>query len=138
MGGTCPEKRSILDKGRSKVLLMQDAPRLAKGQYAIEAVSELQQRLMLPSYSGNTIVILAGDIEGMNRLISRRGILSSLFQDEIIIHNLKPRDCLTLPDKELSRARVKAEFLKDSSEEISIKLAKLIEILSELPSWGNA
>src|SRR5438034_8947334 len=100
IGETSPKTKAQLERGLGKVLFVDDASRLAEGQYATEAVRELDYRLRLPRYSGNMIVILAGSTVDMDYLMAVKPTLSSLFHDEIVFQNLKPEECLTLFERE--------------------------------------
>ena len=76
VGSTCPKTRSQLEKGLGKVLFIDEAYRLAEGQYATEAVEEMVHLLSTPKYMGRMIVILAGHTSGMNRLMAANSNLS--------------------------------------------------------------
>jgi hypothetical protein len=111
---------------------------LAEGQYVAEAVRELDYRLRLLRYSGNMIAILAGSTVDMDYLMTVKPTLSSLSHEEIIFQNLKPEECLTLLERELTENSIRAPVLRDTSSITYIILYDLVKFLSEFPSWGNA
>jgi hypothetical protein len=136
MGQTGPKTKAQLDRALGKVLFVDEAYRLADGQYATEAVDELLYLLRTPKYAGKMIVILAGYTKDMNRLMTNRPGLSGLFPEEIVFQNIKPKDCLTLLERELKQRHVIPEFLEHP--DICAKLARLFNLLSLFPGWSNA
>lgn len=101
VGQTGPKTKEQLDRALGKVLFVDEAYRLAEGQYATEAVNELIYLLTTPRYDGKMVVILAGYTQDMNKLMAVRPALSGLFPDEITFHNITPLDCVTLLGREL-------------------------------------
>lgn len=138
VGQTGPKTKAKLDEALGKVLFVDEAYRLAKGQYATEAVNELIYLLSTPRYDGKIVVILAGYMQDMNKLMAARPALSGLFPDEIIFHNISAVDCLTLLDRELVLKRTSAPFLGDTSNHGYIQLLRMMRALSLIPSWSNA
>lgn len=138
VGQTGPKTKAKLDEALGKVLFVDEAYRLAKGQYATEAVNELIYLLSTPRYDGKIVVILAGYTQDMNKLMSARPALSGLFPDEIIFHNISAADCLTLLDRELALKRTSAPFLRDTSDIGYTPLLRMMKALSQIPSWSNA
>lgn len=138
VGQTSPKTKAQLENALGKVLFVDEAYRLADGQYAAEAVHEFIYLLGTPRYSGKMIVILAGYSVDMSRLMAVRPSLSSLFPDEIVFEKLKPAECLSLLDRELEKRRISASFLKNPSSPGYRHLAKLFRILSVFPTWSNA
>lgn len=138
VGQTGPKTKAKLDEALGKVLFVDEAYRLATGQYATEAVQELVYLLSTPRYDSKIVVILAGYTQDMNKLMVARPALSGLFPDEIIFHNISAADCLTLLDRELALKRTSAPFLKDTSNNGYIQLLRMIKVLSHIPSWSNA
>jgi hypothetical protein len=136
VGQTGPKTKTQLDRALGKVLFVDEAYRLADGQYATEAVNELLYLLRTPRYAGKMIVILAGYTKDMNRLMTNRHGLSGLFPEEIVFQNIEPKDCLTLLQRELEQRRVIPEFLTDDT--ICAQLEKLFNMLSLFPGWSNA
>jgi len=138
VGQTGPKTKVQLEKALGKVLFIDEAYRLAEGQYSTEAVNELIYLLTTPRYEGKMIVILAGYTLDMNNLMTVRPGLSGLFPDEIVFQNIKPRECMILLDRELSQKQINPSFLKDTSNPDYLRLLRLIKMLSVFPSWSNA
>lgn len=138
MGHTGPKTKEQLDRALGKVLFVDEADHLAEGSYALEAVNELVYLLKTPRYDGKMVVILAGYTQEMEKLMTVRTALSSIFPDEIIFHNLTPSDCVTLLDRELELKRTSAPFLKETSSTACLQLLRFLKALSLLPSWSNA
>lgn len=138
VGQTGPKTKEQLDRALGKVLFVDEAYRLAEGQFALEAVNELIYLLATPRYDGKIVVILAGYTQDMNRLMTARPALSGLFPDEINFYNLTPSDCLTLLGRELEIKRTSASILEKTSSETYRQLLRLMNSLSLLPSWSNA
>jgi len=138
VGHTAPKTRAQLERGLGKVLLVDDAHRLARGQYAAEAIEEFAYLLTLPRYSQKMIVILAGLTAEMDNLLAARSSLSGLFPNEVIFSNLTANDSMVLLDRELSRNRIQAPFLRDPTYPGFSKLLKLLQLLSVGPIWNNA
>jgi len=138
VGQTGPKTKAQLDDARGKVLFIDEAYRLADGEYATEAVNELSHLLRSPKYSGNMIVILAGYEADMNRLMTIRPGLSGLFPEEIVFERIKPKHCLELLVRELSLKKIDASILQDTSSENYSKIVRLVRALSVFPSWSNA
>lgn len=138
VGQTGPKTKAKLDEALGKVLFVDEAYRLANGQYATEAVNELIYLLSTPRYVGKIVVILAGYTQDMNKLMAARPALSGLFPDEINFQNISAPDCLTLLDRELVLKRTSAQFLKDTSSSGYTQLLRMMRALSLIPSWSNA
>ncbi|KAF8252466.1 P-loop containing nucleoside triphosphate hydrolase protein [Wilcoxina mikolae CBS 423.85] len=138
VGHTGPKTKVQLEKALGKVLFIDEAYRLAEGQYATEAVNELIYLLTTPRYEGKMVVILAGYTLDMNNLMTTRPGLSGLFPEEIVFENIKPHDCMILLDRELSQKQINAPYLKDTSNPDYLNLFRLVKMLSLFPSWSNA
>lgn len=138
VGQTGPKTKAKLDEALGKVLFVDEAYRLAKGQYATEAVNELIYLLSTPRYDGKIVIILAGYTQDMNKLMAARPSLSGLFPDEINFQNISAADCLKLLNRELVVKRTSAPFLEKSSTKGYIQLLRMMRALSLIPSWSNA
>ena len=84
VGHISPKTNAQLERCLSKVLFMEDAHWLAKGDFAAEAATELAHLLSLPKYAGKIVVILTGCSEDMNHLMTARPSLASLVRDEVV------------------------------------------------------
>jgi len=138
VGQTSPKTKALLEKALGKVLFVDEAYRLADGQYAAEAVHEFVYQLGRPRYSGKIVVILAGYTQDMATLMTLRPSLSSLFPEQIVFEKLKPAECLVLLNRELKKRKIFASYLKDNVSKTYIHLSRLFRALSIFPTWGNA
>lgn len=101
VGQTGPKVRKLLSKARGKVLLIDEAYRLAGGtstghDFAAEAVNELIACMTSPEYERNMIIILAGYTEGMDKLLSTNPGLSSRFPERVDFKPLTSTNCFAL------------------------------------------
>ena len=138
VGGTGPQTRAQLEKALGKVLFIDEAYRLASGDFAREAMDELVDQLTKPQFKGKMIVILAGYDQDINGLIAGNPGLSSRFPEEIIFSNMGTEDCLKLLEQELRKKQIKAPSMNIEGDSKCIKLAYILDQLAALPSWGNA
>lgn len=140
VGQTAPKTRKKLNEGIGKVLFIDEAWRLASGTFAAEAVDELIHFLTKPDNQGRMIVILAGFVEEMNRLMAVQPILSGLFPEEIFFDNIPPEDCIKLLARELELHQTVTEndFLGDSASAGYVKVKRLFKVMQVIPTWSNA
>lgn len=139
VGGTSPKTRKKLLDGVGRVLLIDEAYRLANGQYESEAVNEMIQFLSQPSHQNNTVVILAGHTAGMQELMGRPA-LSRIFQEEITFENIPADDCIVLLAKELERYGFSSDggFLTNPQSPEHAAVKKLFSDMQLTLSWSNA
>ncbi|KAI5776929.1 P-loop containing nucleoside triphosphate hydrolase protein [Geopyxis carbonaria] len=133
MGHTGPKTKKVLDRALGKVLFIDEAYRLAEGQYATEAVNELIYLLSSKNYAGRMIVILAGYNRDMDKLMRVRPGLSGLFPTEIVFDTLNQQECMALLIRELDKRHVDASELKHDEP-----MGTLFRALGIMPSWSNA
>ncbi len=138
VGQTGPKVLKLLDKALGRVLFIDEAYRLAEGQFGLEAVNELVDCLTKSRFAGKLVTILAGYDADINRLISVNPGLSSRFPEEIIFDNLSPEHCLQLLGETLKRKKIDDAVLNDLSPTVRCDILDLFGQLSSLPSWGNA
>lgn len=138
IGYTGPKTRAQLDKALGKVLFIDEAYRLAEGQFATEAINELVDQLTKPKYMYKLIVVLAGYSQEINKLISINPGLSSRFPEEINFKNMTPVQCLEILERTIQKKNIQTPALTDPDSRIHGKMVSLIEQFSALPSWGNA
>ena len=138
IGQTGPKTRAQLDKALGKILFVDEAYRLAEGNFATEAINELVDQLTKPKYMDKMIVVLAGYAEEINKLLSTNPGLSSRFSEEIIFHNMSPMQCLEILERTVKKGSIQVPALTDSGNNIHGQMVDLIEEMSKLPSWGNA
>ncbi|PNP39166.1 hypothetical protein TGAMA5MH_08843 [Trichoderma gamsii] len=140
VGHTAPKTNKKLQEGLGGVLIINEANRLMNGSFAAEAVDELLQFLLNPSYAGKMVIILAGLTADINKLLSQYPMLSSLFPDEIVFEEILTEDCIELLVKELkdSGIGVAVDFLADQSTGDYSKVRQLLRLLGAQPGWSNA
>ncbi|KAE8312749.1 P-loop containing nucleoside triphosphate hydrolase protein [Aspergillus transmontanensis] len=130
--------RSQLERGRGKLLYVEDAHRLGDNEYTLQAMDELIY--LLPKLSQEMVVVLAGPSQELDHLLANRPRLASLFQEEIPFRNPTPRECLRLLDRRLEEEGVQGPrlYLTDPREATHREFTRAIQILSMFPCWGNA
>lgn len=138
VGHTGPKTRACLDKAFGKVLFIDEAYHLIEGNFAMQAVNEITNRLTNPRYAKKMVVILTGYSQDMNSLMTARPTLSGLFPEEIIFENIKPEACLALLSRELENSSVSAPFLQEPDVDGYRHLLSHMRMLSRFPSWANA
>ena len=138
IGHTSPKTIAQLDKALGKVLFIDEAYRLAEGQFAAEALNELVDQLTKPKYKGKLVVILAGYEKDINKLVSCNPGLSSRFSEEVMFYEMTVDECLQLLERDLKDQSIDIPSLADPNEPQQLRLMSLFRQLSSLPSWGNA
>ncbi|KAL5421066.1 hypothetical protein PMIN04_005913 [Paraphaeosphaeria minitans] len=141
IGHTGPKVQKQLEKALGKVLLIDEAYRLAEGQFAVEAMDELVDCLTKPKFAGKLITILAGYDQDIDRLMSSNPGLTSRFSETIYFAHLDPPTCIVLLTKDLQKRFVGAPLdlsaLEDATPLFRQKLIDSFETLSKSISWGN-
>ena len=111
VGHTGPKTRGQLEKALGKVLFVDEAYRLAEGNFATEAVNELVDLLTKPTFMNKLVVVLAGYDDDIDRLISINPGLSSRFPKQIVFRNMNPQDCLMVLERSLQEQEIQVPFL---------------------------
>ena len=140
IGHTGPKVQKLLEKALGKVLLIDEAYRLAEGKFAIEAIDELVDCLTKPKYAKKLICILAGYDEDINRLMSVNPGLASRFPETISFRPLTAEECLKLLADLLQarKAPLDISALTSPSGSFRHNTIQKLKRLSTLKSWGNA
>ncbi|KAF2471116.1 P-loop containing nucleoside triphosphate hydrolase protein [Lindgomyces ingoldianus] len=140
IGHTGPKVQKLLEKALGKVLFIDEAYRLAEGQFATEAMDELVDCITKPKFARKLICILAGYDEHMDRLMSVNPGLTSRFSESMIFRHLTAEECLTLLTDLLQarRAPLDVSVLSSPSSGFRHQVLQKIKQLSGLKSWGNA
>ncbi|PYI03183.1 hypothetical protein BO78DRAFT_323557 [Aspergillus sclerotiicarbonarius CBS 121057] len=135
---TSVRSRSQLERGKGKVLFIEDAHRLAESESTTQAVDELIY--LLPKFADEMVVILAGPAQEMDQLLANRPRLSAMFQEEIVFRNPTPRECLRLLDRKLTEQHLQGPrlYLTDPRTPSHREFTRAIQILSMFPCWSNA
>ncbi|KXT07703.1 hypothetical protein AC578_10169 [Pseudocercospora eumusae] len=105
VGHTGDKTKKLLESALSKVLLIDEAYRLAKGDFAKEATDELVDLLTKPQFARKLIVILAGYDHDIERLMATNPSLTSRFPEKIPFQGLSLESCATLLTLRLAREK---------------------------------
>lgn len=137
-GETSAKTRAQLDRGLGKVLIVEEAHRLADSENVSEVVDEFAY--LLPKYATRMVVILSGPAQEMDHVLSNRYNLSSLFQEEINFKNRTPRECIRLLDRRLDEEMVGGPrtYLRDLQSPDYIEFTRGFQMLMLYPCWSNA
>ncbi|KAH6662622.1 ATPase [Plectosphaerella plurivora] len=148
VGQTAPKVTKLLDRAMGRVLLIDEAYRLAEGHFAKEALDELVDAVTKEKYHKKLIIILAGYEDDINRLLTVNPGLSSRFPEGIYFNNLPAEKCLELlttllkkRKKEIEGRRkgvVTLQYLDSPSADFQGDVVSLFEQLSEQSGWANA
>ena len=138
VGQTGPKTRAQLEKALGKVLFVDEAYRLAEGNFATEAINELVDLLTKPTFIDKIVVILAGYDEDIDNLISVNPGLSSRFPEQIVFKNMGPQHCLQILERKIQQQEIETPPMADTQSEIHQEMVQLLTQLAALPSWGNA
>ncbi|KAF7128580.1 hypothetical protein CNMCM5793_003368 [Aspergillus hiratsukae] len=132
------QARSLLERGRGGVLFVEDAHRLSEIESAAQTINDLVY--LMPKYSRDTVVILAGPGPEMDQLLCNQPRLSSLFQEEVVFKSPTPRECLRLLDQRLEQEKIPGSrpFLTDTRTETYREFTRAMQTLSLFPCWSNA
>ena len=137
VGQTGPKTKKIFEKALGKVLFIDEAYRLAEGNFAQESMDEIVALLTNKNFMGKMMVILAGYDQDINRLMNVNTGLSSRFPETINFQNMSVDGCLQLLEKELAKDKVIFPALRNATGQTYDVLGQLVTELSELSSWGN-
>uniref|UniRef100_D8QIN5 AAA+ ATPase domain-containing protein n=1 Tax=Schizophyllum commune (strain H4-8 / FGSC 9210) TaxID=578458 RepID=D8QIN5_SCHCM len=138
VGHTGPKTQKLFEKALGKVLFIDEAYRLASGNFAQEAMDEIVTVMTQEKFKGKLIVILAGYEHDINNLMSSNSGLSSRFPEEIMFYNLGPDDCLDVLRRQLEKEEIRWDRLSDKVSVAYAELKDDIEAMASMPSWGNA
>ncbi|KIX03284.1 uncharacterized protein Z518_06836 [Rhinocladiella mackenziei CBS 650.93] len=139
VGQTGPKTQGLLEKALGKVLFIDEAYRLAEGQFAKEAMDELVDTMTKPKFAQKLIIILAGYDENINRLISINPGLTSRFPETVCFKNLSAEQCLELFQNCLQKSnKIDSTAVQTPSTTFKATLLELFGRLAKSPAWGNA
>lgn len=146
-GHTGPKTQDLLEKALGKVLLIDEAYRLAEGPFAKEAMDEIVDCITKHKFFQKLIIILAGYDKDINRLMAINPGLTSRFPEELEFAGLSPNDCIQLLTKLLQKQKSKLQskvrsFNMDSLEsprpEFGRQIMDRFSILAQTANWANA
>ncbi|KAL9947569.1 hypothetical protein ACHAP9_006960 [Verticillium nonalfalfae] len=147
VGQTGPKVQQLLDKALGRVLLIDEAYRLADGQFAKEALDELVDAVTKDKYEGRLVIILAGYENDINRLMSVNPGMTSRFPETIDFYSLDPGSCLELLTRTLQKQKQRLKGTKGDlnlgcferpSRRFEVDVLRLFDGLSKQTSWASA
>ncbi|KAL6407796.1 NFX1-type zinc finger-containing protein 1 [Ilyonectria robusta] len=147
VGQTGPKVQALLDKALGRILLIDEAYRLADGPFAKEAVDEIVDCITKPKYDKKLIIILAGYDKDINHLLSINPGMSSRFPETVQFSSFEPGDCIELMIAQLGKKKKKLELnkkkfdiscLESPQASFIVDLEKKFATLSAQSGWANA
>jgi SpoVK/Ycf46/Vps4 family AAA+-type ATPase len=136
LGQTPTKTRAVLKRALGKVLVIDEAYRLAGQQsshgYAAEARDELVDAMTKPQFEGKLVIILAGYSSSMAIMLTQNPGLASRFPNHIRFQSLSPKACTQLLKKRIGEYGVAATF-----NEKEPNLYILFKRLGATNNWGN-
>ena len=148
VGQTGPKVLQLLDKALGRVLLIDEAYRLAEGHFAKEALDEIVDAVTKERYHKKLIIILAGYEHDINKLLQTNPGLTSRFPQSLNFNSLDSHACVALVRKKLQNLKDDVEEKKKGTMDISCltspspsfisKLKDLFDTLSHQDAWANA
>lgn len=137
VGHTGPKTIAVMERALGKVLLIDEAYRLAEGHFANEAITEIIDSMTKPKFMGKICIVLAGYDSDMDRLLQVNQGLSSRFPDEIQFRSLTPAECYKILGMKLAKNNISLPVFT-LGDSILFEVEISIRKMSELPGWGNA
>lgn len=151
IGHTGPKVQQQLDKALGRVLFIDEAYRLAEGNFAKEAMDELVDAATKEKYAKKLIIILAGYEKDINRLMATNPGLTSRFPEVVDFRTLNADECVKLLTRELKsqqsrvagpKAKKKVTLdisaIEDLNASFGNVLTQLFSQLSQQESWASA
>lgn len=151
LGQTGPKVQKQLENALGRVLFIDEAYRLAEGQFAKEAMDELVDAVTKEKYAKKLIIILAGYEKDINRLMKTNPGLTSRFPEVIDFRSLNADECVRLLTRELKtrqkgfenpKAKKKFTFdisvLETPDPSFESVVVRLFSQLSQQDSWASA
>lgn len=147
VGQTGPKVQQVLDRALGRVLFIDEAYRLAEGQFAREAMDELVDSVTKERYARRLVIILAGYEADINRLMAVNSGLTSRFPEVIDFRALTADECLSLMAQLLRKQR---DVLRSKGKDLDLgcleqpsaafKQATLARfaVLAAQESWASA
>ncbi|KAE8154703.1 P-loop containing nucleoside triphosphate hydrolase protein [Aspergillus avenaceus] len=146
IGQTGPKAQALLEESLGKVLLIDEAYRLAEGHFAKEAMDEIVDCITKPKFFQKLIIILAGYDQDINRLMTTNPGLTSRFPESLEFNSLDPDSCTKLLTNLLRKALKKKsssvpghmDVLECPSTSFKSSMHDHFSILSHTAGWANA
>ncbi|GAB7363399.1 hypothetical protein MBLNU230_g3676t1 [Neophaeotheca triangularis] len=138
VGHTGPKAQKLIESALGRVLFVDEAYRLGDGQFAKEAVDELVDCITKTKFLNKVVIILAGYVHELNRLMDVNPGLSSRFSESIDFQPLKPRDCLKLLQSSLDkRKQIDTSVLSPPAADFEQQALERFQELSSLANFAN-
>lgn len=138
VGHTGPKTQEAFEKALGRVLLIDEAYRLADSSFGKDALAEITNILTLPRYRNKMVIILAGYDDEIDRLMAVNPGLTSRFPQTINFPSLSADRCWELLLKRIKAIQKKLDIsLIQNNGDIAQKLCPIFSKLSRLPGWGN-
>ncbi|KAL4944390.1 hypothetical protein BDV06DRAFT_233392 [Aspergillus oleicola] len=147
VGQTGPKTQELLEKSLGKILLIDEAYRLAEGPFAKEAMDEIVDCITKPKFFQKLIIILAGYDQDINRLMTINPGLTSRFPEELEFKSLTSHECIKLltnfilAKKSDLSSKIKSfdlDALEDPSPAFSEEMVHRFSRLVRTANWANA
>ncbi|PYH64019.1 P-loop containing nucleoside triphosphate hydrolase protein [Aspergillus vadensis CBS 113365] len=148
VGQTGPKTQKALERALGKVLFIDEAYRLADGQFGQQAMDEMVDRITKPQFAQRLIIILAGYDADINRLMAINPGLTSRFPESLQFNSLSAPDCIALltslfqKRKKDMQDKSNVEFdlgvLEHPRDDFRRDLIQHFNLLSRTASWANA
>ena len=151
IGQTGPKVQAKLDTALGKVLFIDEAYRLAKGDFAKEAMDELVDATTKDKYAKKLIIILAGYENDINRLMTTNPGLTSRFPEVIDFRALRANECVKLllqalmshktrlsSPKSKKKVNLDVSVLQSLEQPLGTNLNRLFSELVKQESWASA
>ncbi|KAI1266292.1 ATPase [Xylariaceae sp. FL1019] len=147
VGQTGPKVRQLFDRALGRVLLIDEAYRLAEGHFAKEALDEIVDAVTKERYTKRLIIILAGYDNDINRLLSVNQGLTSRFPETIDFAGLPPQKCFNLLVNLIQKRQrdiqsqgngmLDASCFNDPTATFKNTCCRLFEDISKQPNWAS-
>lgn len=138
VGQTGPKAQKLIESALGKVLFVDEAYRLGEGSFAKEAVDELVDCITKTQFLNKVVIILAGYVDEINRLMDVNPGLSSRFAESIDFKPLNPQDCLKLLQSSLAkRWHIDISVLSNPSTSFEAQILEDLKKLSALANFAN-
>ncbi|KAF5233614.1 hypothetical protein FAUST_8050 [Fusarium austroamericanum] len=136
VGQTVPKTRKHLEKSLGKVLVIDRASSLGRGQYGNEALEEILQFISGLSYLKTIVIVLSDSTKDIDVLFKEHPSLQVQFEEEIVFSDLLPDDCIVMLSREL--ATLSFQIQDESPLKGQAKLRDSILRLQQATGFQNA
>lgn len=141
VGETGPKVLNTLETSLGKVLLIDEAYRLAVGtngsSFHREAIGELVDAMTQPRYQNHMVIILAGYTTEMELLLRTNPGLRSRFSEQIIFQPMTPQACFQYLRNEIEKLKIDIVEGEDQSDVKVKKILQIFEDLSHTEGWAS-